>query len=274
MEIGITIAIPTLNSDQTLEWTLLSLKNQFDCRVRIIVVDSGSTDNTLELCKFFNVEVMYVEPGNMYRAINTGLERATTAWLGYLNSDDCVYLNSYSRLIEYGEKVSADIVYGGCDFIDNENRFIHSYTPAYPDELLSNLLSGQMGFAQPAAIFQKKVFQKLEGFNEEFTLAADLDFFLRAATTKFRFGYWSGPPVACFRVRQGQLSQNHTKMTDQITRIQANYDNPRFRYTVSLANWRLRNLPQYAVRILRRYQLSKKFQIAKTLDTYDYKDRE
>ncbi len=270
----ITITIPTLNSEQTLEWTLLSLKNQFDCRVRIIVVDSGSSDHTLDLCKVFNVEVMYAEPGNMYRAINKGLDSATTNWVGYLNSDDCVYLNSFSRLIDYGDKISADIVYGGCDFIDYENRFIHSYAPAYPGELLSNLLTGHLGFAQPASIFQKEVFQKLQGFNKEFSLAADLDFFLRAAAAKFRFGYVNGPPVACFRVRRGQLSQNQAKMTEQIARIQARYNSPRYWYQVNLAHWRLRNLPQYAVRILRRYQLSKKIQIVKTLDAYDYQDQD
>ena len=237
------------------------------------MVDSGSTDSTLDLCGRHQVEVLYAAPGNMYRAVNVGLENASSPWVGYLNSDDSVYLNSYSRLISYGEKIAADIVYGACDFIDTENRFIHSYLPAYPKELLAHFYMGHLGFAQPAAIFRGDIFQNLNGFKEQYSLTADLDFFLRAALEKFKFGYLIGPPVACFRVSSGQLSQNHSEMDGQIKLIQRNIDNRNLRNQLHIAKGRLRNIGQYTVRILRRYQLSKKIKFVRTLDAYDYKDR-
>lgn len=45
----IGVVVPTLNNAKTLEWTLLALKSQEGCRVKIIVVDSGSTDETLAI---------------------------------------------------------------------------------------------------------------------------------------------------------------------------------------------------------------------------------
>lgn len=268
----ITIVVPTLNSDRTVEWTLFSLQKQDGCRVKIIVVDSGSTDSTLELCKLYDVEVLYCPPGNMYRAINVGLQQATTSWVGYLNSDDLVYPKSYLRLIELGNKKTADIVYGGCDFIDSENRFIHSYTPGLPNELLAQLLTSQLSFAQPATIFRRNVFEDLGGFDEKYTLAADLDFFLRAIKNKYVFGYLAGPPVACFRVSRGQLSQYRPAMIEEVDSIKSVHDEKLLLERVYVVRWKARNIFQYVVRILRGYQLSSKIRLVKTLDVNNYQD--
>ena len=50
------IVAPTLNSAKTLEWTLRALKSQEGCRGNIIVVDSGSTDETHVNGKGFNTK--------------------------------------------------------------------------------------------------------------------------------------------------------------------------------------------------------------------------
>src|SRR5207253_199231 len=71
MQVG--IVIPTLNSARTLEWTLLSLLRQDGCEMRLVVADSNSSDGTLEICARWNVPVIQVPAGNMYRAINAGL---------------------------------------------------------------------------------------------------------------------------------------------------------------------------------------------------------
>lgn len=84
----IGVVVPTFNSAKTLEWTLLALKSQEDCRAKVIVVDSGSTDETLEICARHKVRTEYDQPGNMYRAINVGMRLIDTEWVTYLNSDD------------------------------------------------------------------------------------------------------------------------------------------------------------------------------------------
>ena len=114
----ITCAVPTLNSAKTLGATLLSLRSQQPVNVEIVVVDSGSTDRTLEICRHFGVPVLFDDPNNIYRAINKGLNRADSEWLAYLNSDDWIYPGSYANLMALGESAGADIVYGNCDYAD------------------------------------------------------------------------------------------------------------------------------------------------------------
>ena len=60
---SISCVVPTLNSAETLETTLLSLKSQRDASVEITVADSGSDDGTLEICQS-GVEALLVPPAN------------------------------------------------------------------------------------------------------------------------------------------------------------------------------------------------------------------
>ena len=176
----ITCVVPTLNSAKTLDMTLLSLHSQENVEVRIIVVDSGSQDGTLEVCKRWGVKVLYEEPGNMYRAINKGLREADTRWVSYINSDDWYYPDILGELIKHGESTDADLVYGKCDFTEYGGRFLYSFTPAKPEHLASLFRMGVMGFSQQSIIFRNSLYQKLGGFNEDYKFIADREFFTRA----------------------------------------------------------------------------------------------
>ncbi len=159
----IGVVVPTLNSAATLTWTLCSLRSQRDVTLEIIIADSGSTDGTADICKFWDVRTIYVPPGNMYRAINTGLRQLDAEWVTYLNSDDSVYPDSYSRLVARGEEQHASFVYADCDFVDYEGRFLFVMKSPAPHRLpglvrLSPLFRGRVGFGQPAAVYRKTVF--------------------------------------------------------------------------------------------------------------------
>jgi len=266
----ISCVIPTLNSGWSLAETIHSIVSQKDCTVRVIVVDSGSTDETLDVCKRWNVPTVYVPPGNMYRAINEGLKACDTPWLAYLNSDDLLYPRSFARLISLGGATRAGVVYGACDYVDSEGRFLHSLTPAYSHELLSLFRLGIPGFAQPAAIFRKTVFDALNGFDQSYTLNADFDFYWRALIGGVPFACLTGSPVARFRLHRKQLSHTQSEvMRQQLrsmrTKIGAAHASDYLRFL----RWRVRNVPQYLIRITRRALLAKQLKIPTTMDSCD-----
>lgn len=262
----ISVAVPTYNSAKTLEATLFSLSQQKGCKVEVVVVDSGSTDNTLHICKKYSIPTLYIEPGNMYAAINAALNKSNSPWLSYLNSDDLVYPNSYARLISQADASKADIVYGSCDFIDEEGRFIHSYLPGYPNELFSQFKSSQLSFAQPASIFKKEVFKQLSGFDEEYKLASDLDFFLRSIFNSRKFAYLKGSPVCCFRVSLTQLSQQKELAKMENDSIRRKYGKPSMTDLWFTSIWRFRNWPNYLIRLFRYRTIKGKFTYVRTLD--------
>jgi glycosyltransferase involved in cell wall biosynthesis len=203
---SIGVVVPTLQSARTLDWTLLSITSQKDIQIEPIVVDSGSNDGTLEICRKYGVRSVYAPPGNMYRAINVGMERLTSEWVTYLNSDDYVYDDSYARLVEQGRHGQADVVYGYGDYVGENGRFLYSYNSA-PTWLLQHLfIVGWLGFPQPAAIYRKRIYTSVDGFDENYRLIGDFDFYRRVYYLGAKFVRLGEPPVVAFRVHAGSLS--------------------------------------------------------------------
>lgn len=265
--------VPTLNSEATLDTTLLSLHSQRQINIEVVVADSGSTDKTLEICQRWQTPVIYVPPGNMYQAINAGLRGCKTDWLAYLNSDDWVYSDSFSRLVSCGESLKADVVYGNCDYTDEQGRFVYSLAAAKPEHLLPLFRNRCMGFAQQAAIFRCRSYQRLQGFDESFLYRGDADFYIRALFAGLQFGYLEGPSVACFRLHEKQFSNRGLALTEvEAERIFNKPEmKPGIRDRLIFARWRMKNLPHYLIRTVRESLLTKRLRFPRSIEPYTHR---
>jgi glycosyltransferase involved in cell wall biosynthesis len=254
----LTVVVPTLNSAPTLDWTLASLCA--NSAIRVVVADSFSTDGTDHICRRWNVELISVPPGNMYAAINAGLRTAQTDWLSYVNSDDWVFTSSYVKMLAMAMNSSADVVYGSADYVDESGRFLFSHRPSTPATARRIWQAGIMPFCQPAAIFSRKIFEALNGFDERYKAASDFDFFCRAAMLNYTFRRFDSPAVAAFRLHGNQLSVRRASLAKQ---ERAEIDdrlrlNRGFSDSCAFFLWRLSRSVTYVERILRIYQLSGK----------------
>ncbi len=246
------VVVPTLNSAATLDWTLCSLLNQRNCTVRVVVADSGSTDGTLDISRKWGVPSVYVPPGSLYHAVNEGLRQMDTEWLTYLNSDDVVYPHSYSRLLELGRAARASLVYGHCDFVDVEGRFLFTWHAASPNQLPAMFRRGVSGFSQPCAIFRRELFVELNGFDDRYRHVADFIFFSRAAQSGRLARRLQPPSVGAFRLHAAQLSSRERSVAqaEKSSHIGSQSLRLSVHDRVRILNWRLANLPNYFVRFI------------------------
>lgn len=97
----ICLLIPTLNEEEGLSKILESVPDFVD---RVMIIDSDSTDSTVEIAKRFGVYVIN-EPRRGYgRALKTGFANVKEDWVITLDADGTYPTNEIKRLLEYALK--------------------------------------------------------------------------------------------------------------------------------------------------------------------------
>jgi glycosyltransferase involved in cell wall biosynthesis len=200
-----TIVTPSLNCATTLPGTLASMRGLIKSEVEHILVDSGSTDGTVELARDAGSQVIYHPRGNMYAAINAGLVNCKGEWMTYINGDDILYVDAINEALAH-VPADVDVIYGDIDYIDEAGRFLFSWRCPKP-QWLPAFMGSYSAVPQQGTLFRRRVFEKLGGFDTQFRYSADYDFWARALTAGFKFHKHAGKTMAGFRLLPTQLSQ-------------------------------------------------------------------
>jgi glycosyltransferase involved in cell wall biosynthesis len=176
----VSIITPTRDQGRFIEQTLRSVAGQTYPRIEHIVVDGGSSDDTLAILGGFEASHdlrWWSEPDDgMYQAVNRGFARAKGDIFAYLNSDD-LYFPWSVELAVRSLQAGADLVYGDALLLDDATGHLrpHFQLP-YRREFLLSIGS----FAQPATWWRRTLHDRIGGFDETLRSVADLDFYIRA----------------------------------------------------------------------------------------------
>ena len=125
----ISIITISFNSGGSIQKTLDSVFNQSYNNIEHIIIDGGSTDNTLAICNTFShISKLISEPDNgVYDAFNKGLKLATGDIIGFLNADDVFFNNnSIQEIAEAFSSNKTDIVYGNLDYVNQDGKIIRN----------------------------------------------------------------------------------------------------------------------------------------------------
>lgn len=112
---NISIIIPIYNAQDELRKSVDSVLAQTEKNVEVILVDDGSEDNSLQICMEYaakddRVVVIHQENAGVSAARNAGIDAATGAYIGFVDSDDWIEPNMYERMLAEAESSGADVV--------------------------------------------------------------------------------------------------------------------------------------------------------------------
>ncbi len=194
MEITTTVIIPNYNGLKFLDECIRSLDAQTYRNFRILVVDNGSTDGSVEWLKEHGIETIFLAENTGFSgAVNTGIRAADTPYVILLNNDtraDEYYVAELVRAIGRSDRI-----------FSVSSRMIQMYQPQLMDDAgdMYSLLGWayQRGVGQEihryrkpcrvfsacagAAIYRREVFQEIGYFDEmHFAYLEDLDVGYRA----------------------------------------------------------------------------------------------
>jgi len=119
----ISIIIPTLNEEKNIGKVIDDLKKHAPLNSQIMIVDSGSQDETLKIAKEKGIEIYQLDVRGKGKAMRFGAEEAKGEILVFIDGDGSYSPSGLGRLIEPILQERADIVYGS-RFLPNSKREI------------------------------------------------------------------------------------------------------------------------------------------------------
>lgn len=220
----VSIITPSLNQGRFIEQTIRSIRNQTYREFEHLVMDGGSTDETLEILRrhegTYPMRWHSERDGGMYEAINSGMRLAGGDILAYINADDLYLPWALEVVVEcFVRRPQADFVYGGVISVDDVTGRQHLLFQA-PFDL--DYIQ-RVGFLhQPGVFWRRRVLETEGPFDEALRYVADCDYWMKV-----------GGRHQFFRVSEFvAVERNHdaTLRRDQAERVWGELKSVRSRY--------------------------------------------
>ena len=174
----ISILTPSYNQGKFIEKTITSVMNQNWQDVEHIIIDGGSTDNTIDILKRYpNLRWISEPDEGQADALNKGLEIATGEIIGWINSDDFYKENIFNDIIKEFKHSYVNWVIGNITLIYPEARIIKKIKSLRITH--QTLLKNPDIVKQQATFFRKDALAKVGGWNKKYYMAMDYDLWIR-----------------------------------------------------------------------------------------------
>ncbi|WP_179068215.1 glycosyltransferase family 2 protein [Nostoc sp. C052] len=232
----LSVIIPVYNSEGSVAKTLQSVVAQTYHDFEIIIVDDGSTDKSIDICKQFHdsrIKIVHQQNRGLAGARNTGIRHAQGEYLAFVDSDDLWLPEKLEKHLQHFERSpEVGVSFSRSSLIDDQGKPLGIYqmpklTDIRPEYLfcrnpISNGSSVVIRRAVLQAIkFQDNLYGEVEDFyfDDSFRQSEDIECWLRIALqTSWKI---EGIPEALtlYRVNMGGLSANILKQYESWERI-------------------------------------------------------
>lgn len=220
----ISIITPSYNQGEFLEETIKSVLDQNYPNLEYIIMDGGSTDNSVDIIKKYQNRLKYWESKKdqgQSHAINKGFRRATGDIIGWLNSDDLYLPDTLQTVVRFfRQHPDIDMVYGDQIEIDASGQVIRAVRSSNFNRRA--LIANGISISQPTSFYRRKVFEGVGDLDENIHWNMDFEYVLRIAFNGYRIFYIK-QPLAKFRLHSTSKTvtgtsgeRNHRRLMNQI----------------------------------------------------------
>ncbi|MGX7689889.1 glycosyltransferase family 2 protein [Flectobacillus roseus] len=184
----ISIVSPSYNQGAFIEDAILSVLSQEYPNFEHIIIDGGSTDNTIEILKKYPHLIWVSEKDKgQSDAINKGFNKATGDIIGWLNTDDYYLPGAFDRIVkEFSANAGVDVVYGDVNFVNKNKQHLSEGISRVP---VRWLMLFHCYIHSAAFFFDRKILDGGIRIDPEFHIAMDKEFFANIFYSGYKFKY-------------------------------------------------------------------------------------
>jgi glycosyltransferase involved in cell wall biosynthesis len=245
----ITIVTPSFNQAKYLEDTILSVLNQGYPNLEYIVIDGGSTDESVDIIKKYEKQLAFwksEKDNGLYNAIQQGFDKSTGEIMAWLNADDMHHQKCLFTVARIFQKFGqVQWLMGINTFFDESGRpFIYDDLPYGQRWSRRRLLLSDGRFIQQESVFWRRTLWEKAGglIKQQHSLAADFELWLRFSrheklyTTTFMLGGFR------FRTENQKSYEQREEYLNQVRAIlskeyKADFSSQTIKFKLALAKW-------------------------------------
>lgn len=182
----VSVLMPVYNGEQFIASAIESILQQTYTNWELIIVNDGSTDQSEAIIRSFQDERIILHNNDQNRGIvfsrNVGLKHAKGTYLAFLDSDDIAIPNRLSEQVNYlNEHPKIGLLGSAVQLIDTNDTIIN-FAVDYPrgNHVIKVTMCFRNAFASSTIMCRKSALPN-DGFNSNFPVAEDYDFWLRIA---------------------------------------------------------------------------------------------
>jgi len=186
----ITVVMPAYNAEKYIAEAIESILNQTFQDFEFIIVNDGSTDNTLKIIQQYapqdrRIRIVQIDHVGTGAAKNAGVEVAKSDWIAMMDADDISLPQRLEKQVQAAQKYPDVVVWGVKGYnINCAGNIISKRTfdngPNTEEEFYTMQRQGKcVSVLNGTAFFKKEIFLKECGYNATFKVAEDSDLFDR-----------------------------------------------------------------------------------------------
>ncbi len=180
---NISVIIPTYNRYKVLKRAIESVLAQKYKPKELIIIDDGSIDETPTIKEIFpQIKYFYQKNAGVSSARNLGIEKSTSKWIAFLDSDDAWHPNKLQEHLTFHKQhPEMQMSYTDENWIrDGVEVKIPKKFKKFGGEIFSECLSHCI-IAPSATLLHKDLIEKVGNFDESLEVCEDYDLWLRVA---------------------------------------------------------------------------------------------
>lgn len=181
-----SVVIPLYNKEFSIVNTIQSVLNQTNPNFEIIVVNDGSTDNSVQLLEQLNdnrIRLIQQKNKGVSAARNRGIQEAKYEWIALLDGDDLWEANHLEEVVKMMRKFPHEKIYV-TSFQYSDRRHIFEYSHENKIFKLDNYFKEAIDknlIWTSVVVIHKSCFKTIGGFDIRLTRGEDLDLWARLA---------------------------------------------------------------------------------------------
>ncbi|MFL2603723.1 MAG: glycosyltransferase family 2 protein [Flavobacteriaceae bacterium] len=214
---SVSILLPVYNGEKFITQAINSIFDNSYQNFEIVLIDDGSTDNTVPLVNKFKDDRIHLfkkSNSGLVESLNYGISKCKNEIIMRMDADDKLHPSKIE--LQLSSFLKRKVVLIGTEakvFNEYDSKLTNIYLPAYHEDIVHSMINLRPGLIHGTIMFYKEAIEKVKMYSTKLEHAEDYDLFYRLA----KIGELSNLKEQLYYIRKHDQNVSHLNAKLQLT---------------------------------------------------------